>query len=412
MLGALAPSANAQFAAVGLPDPIHHFPSWVSDSNGIALELCANTALCLASPIEPNNAWSALTGFGVEAFYHNATAISGKHRLVLALEASYFPATPADGNQFLFARTRIRLDPVVSGASYQVVTPWNPQCGPITVTAPVAGGGGGGGGGGATTKLDDTTDQGGGAPFTAVLQQKVGANIGPFISWNTTPPNQLPPPGYIGNPGVTHTVTGAVCPANNVFSVVGPGINFSQPLFAVQGKIYNPALVPPALVLNRATYDRTGTATRVNVFAESPAVASLTLASVMGELAGPMTSNTIGDYYRQVNGSVVPPATVTVSATTPGALATPTVRSVPLTDAVVIDPAVYNIATQTLVVTAHSSDKVAPPVMTLRAGPQTVTMTATTPGDYTATVVGLLTPPPSIKVTSSKGGYDNELIKD
>jgi hypothetical protein len=208
---------------------------WIQDSNGLGLELCANTALCLASPVVAGNAWSSLTTFGVEAPYFNAQAAAGSNRLSIALTGSYAPAIPADGNQIVFGKVRVSLNPVVAGATYMVTHPWLSTCKPIPVTIPDG-----------ATSINSVLDiVSNGTPFDAI--KAPGTAIGPYISWDPAVA-PLPPPGYIGDPGVAHRVVGAVCPANNVFKVTGPlpetAVLINQPLFLIQGKIYNPAILP------------------------------------------------------------------------------------------------------------------------------------------------------------------------
>jgi hypothetical protein len=407
LLGALAPIANAQYAALGLPDPVNHFPSWVSDSNGVSLSMCLdNSGFCLLTPPDPTSPFSVTTGFGMEVFYNNATAKVGNGGntplLVLALEGTYFTSTPTDGQQNVFGRVRVRV-PGLAPGNYLVTHPWLPTCTPKVYNVPAGSQG-----------INATDDLGGGTPFTGLLAAT--NDIGPHIKWDPAVA-PLAPVGYLGNPGVTHTVVGGVCAANNTFKVTGPvpagggtgPLVLNQPLFAVSGKIFVQG--PPALVIDRATYDHTGATTRVNVFSSSAPTASLSLSSVLGEAAGNMTSDLAGNFYRQVSGAAVAPASVTVTATVPG-VAGSTVRTLPLTDEIVVDPAVYNVAGKSLVVTAHSSEKVTPPVLTATVGAQQIVMTSLGAGNYTATALNVVTPPVSVTVKSSRGGVDSELIAD
>jgi hypothetical protein len=403
-LGVFTTSANAQFAAVGLPDPVNHFPSYVSDVNGLNLTMCLTAAFCPPAGIIGGNAWSVLTGFGPEAFYNLASAKVGNGGnaplLVLALEAGYLPVNViADGNQNVFGRIRVR-SPVPGPGTYMVTHPWAPTCAPVPYVVPAG-----------SNTINQTDDYGGGAPFNAILA--AGSPIGPrFISWS--PGGAVAPAGFVGDPNVLHPIIGAVCPANNTFKITGPlpatTVVASQSNFSVSGKIYNAGGVAPPLVLNRATYDRTATATRVNVFGQSTPTATVALASVLGEAAGLMTTDGTGNYFRSVAGVGAPPASVSAAAIVGGLV---TARTLTLTDSIDVDPAVYNSVGQTVTVTARSSDKTSPgPVLTAKVGAQTAVMTALGLGNYTATFVGVVVPPTSVSVTSSNGGSDSEAIAD
>lgn len=404
---------QADLAAVGLPHPTNHFPTWISDTNNLALQLCLDgdgiTGICTFDPPDPTNPWSVTTGFGVEAFYNRATAritIPGSTRRIdygAATEVSYLSGIPKDGDQFVFGRVRFRVDTPGSG-TYRVFHPYLtfPGCTPESFTV---------GGGGRAINI--TRDVGGGAPFATVLTGEVG----PFLKWDPAIPPAAPI-GYIGDPQVTHAITGSKCNINFFRvegpNIGGPGINAVQTTaFNVQGKIFNAATTPAPLVIDRATYTRSGGTTRVNVFAQSSATATLTLSSVLGEPAGAMTSDGAGNFYRQVSGAAVPPASVTVTATSPTPGVPVTVQTLPLTDSVNVDPAVYTQGTQSLSITASSSDITAPPTLTAKVGARSLAMPPLdATGKSTLIVPAVVTPPTDVTVTSNKGGKDSEAIAD
>ena len=101
------------------------FPLWVADSTGVQLDLYAP----FGDPVIPDNQFSVDTGFGAEAFYYSAESLmdlasGGKALLVLAIEAAYGAEDPQNGDQFLFARVRIRIDAPSTG-TYTVYHPWS-----------------------------------------------------------------------------------------------------------------------------------------------------------------------------------------------------------------------------------------------------------------------------------------------
>ncbi|MDT5295065.1 MAG: hypothetical protein QOJ76_1945, partial [Acidobacteriota bacterium] len=100
---------------------------------------------------------------------------------------------------------------------------------------------GSGGGGGSTAEINTTEDIGcGNVPcdFRASLEGRVAR----FLKWDPAF-GPAAPTGYLGNPGVTHQITGS--PNNtNIFKVDGPnvggaGINSIQTnLFTLAGKLF------------------------------------------------------------------------------------------------------------------------------------------------------------------------------
>ena len=79
--------------------------------------------------------------------------------------------------------------------------------------------------------------------------QALQGRIGPFLTWN---PAQAPAPpaGFIGNPGVEHTVVGSPF-GTNFFRITGPGLGaggVQTNQFTVQGKLATGAQSTPDLV--------------------------------------------------------------------------------------------------------------------------------------------------------------------
>jgi hypothetical protein len=416
MLGLLSTSASAELAGIGLPDPINHFPSWIKDTNNVSLQLCldgdGDTGMCLYDAVDPAFPFSVTTGFGGEAFYSTADARlnmpNGRRAsLVQATEAAYLNGDPVDGDQMVFGRIRFRIDTPAAG-TYRVFHPYLkfPACQPEVFVVPAGG----------NRTINVTRDIGGGAPFNLIL----GANVevGPFLKWDPAIAPQAPL-GYLGNPNVNHAITGSKC-NTNFFRIEGPningaGVNFIQTnLFSVSGKIFDAANTPAAVVIDRATYARTAAgATTLNVFASSASIANLSLSTVLGLPAGPMISDLNGSFFAQRSAVAVPPATVTVTATTPNPAVPATVTTLPVADSIDVDPAVYTAAAQTLAVTARSSDLSSPaPTLTAKVGTRTQVMTRDLAGVYTTTFANVVAPLTAVTVTSSKGGIDSEAIRN
>jgi hypothetical protein len=230
-------------------------------------------------------------------------ASGGNVRLVLAKEAAFTSALPSVGNQITFERIRVRIDQLTPGATYTITHPFgvmtatadadggivinsalkatttastasastttratatrdgftpaaeptavepatvesaptDTKAEPDTTIAAKGPGSGGGGGGGSTAEINTTEDIGcGSAPcdFRVSLEGKLSR----FLRWDPAI-NPQAPAGYLGNPNVTHAITGS--PFNtNIFkvdgpNVGGPGINSIQTnLFTLAGKLF------------------------------------------------------------------------------------------------------------------------------------------------------------------------------
>lgn len=287
--------------AVGPIDPRVAYPLWYQDELGVKLQLCLDlSGNCITTPPVAGapSVTTANINFPDEAFYWYADSrinrtIGGNVRLVLAKEAAFTTPLPSIGNQITFDRIRVRIDNLTPGANYTITHPFgvmtataNADGGIVinsslkatttastaftstttsTTTAmttdgftPVAetttepttdggtviaakGSGSGSGGGTNSAEINTTEDIGcGSAPcdFRASLEGKISR----FLRWD---PAVAPaaPAGYLGNPNVTHAITGS--PFNtNIFkvdgpNVGGPGINSIQTnLFTLAGKLF------------------------------------------------------------------------------------------------------------------------------------------------------------------------------
>ena len=159
--------------------------------------------------------------------------------------------------------------------------------------------------------------------------------------------------------------------------------------------------------MTQATYTRdAGGKGQVDVFATSTPFASVTVDATAAFPAWPMTGDGTGKFFAHIPvASLNPvPATITVtaddSANNPANVAT-TTSLINLTDLVTITAANYTIVpvgSETLTVTAVSSDAFAPlPTLT---------------SSLTGGVLSLVTkaPPSTVTVTSSKGGSDSQKV--
>ena len=391
LLGLVAPVAQAQLAAQGPLHPDSGFPQWFQDTNGLALQLMkAPPADPFSISAEPviGNAFSELIGFGAEGFWWVADAridLGGGNEAILveAVEAAFLTEDPIDGDQLWFSRIRIRIDTTVAG-TYKVTYPYGTE---TFVNVPVG-----------KRAINVTAD----------LPPLTRSNIGPFLTWT---PDLATPAGYIGDPGIPHTVTGSPT-GNNFFRVEGPpGFGTHETnLFTVSGRIMDPAAVPTALVPARACYARSGPG-RIELFASSSPTATVSVTGGANLPATPiaLASDGAGNFFgvaELADATTLPPfVTFTAQDAVIGNAAYS--KDVPLTDCVKITKATYSVIDQTMIVQAASNDLVVPP-----------TLTAVGLGDLVAGVLvkpGVVAPPPTVTVTSSAGGsatIDVELMME
>ncbi len=227
------PAAHAELAEVGPVDPAHGFPTWYRDTEGLTLELCLSPlGLCLAETPDPTAPATVPDNFGGEAFWWAAEAALTSQNgasalLTLALEAAFANEEVIDGDQIGFGRLRIRIGNLKPGETYTVTTPFG-----VFEFADVPGGPRG---------INFTDDVGIIVPagdFSGAL----ASSIGPFLVWDPEDA-PAPPPGFIGNPAIEHTVIGSPL-GTNVFRIEGPDVGgpridvLETDLFSVMGKIF------------------------------------------------------------------------------------------------------------------------------------------------------------------------------
>src|SRR3954454_212779 len=235
MTALFSPSASAALSSVGPVAPVgpagneSNFPSFYTDSTGLALAPCLDgLPNCLTAAAD-------LTPPGGELFYFDASATVGPFSIANALEGAFFAAGP--NNEQTFMRTQI--DAAKGGLTPNGKYTINDPYGTLTCTAD----------GGGVIKANGCRTETAPSPlnFTAAL----GGRIGPFLTWDTYGlPTGAPPAGYIGDNVTPHKVTGSPVAYNKV-SVQGPGMTggctlpdgtnatdcAETDLFVVQGKV-------------------------------------------------------------------------------------------------------------------------------------------------------------------------------
>lgn len=464
--------SQAVLERVGPPDnspAIGGYPAWYQDTTGLALEFCNPMNLaeveggwCLLLPGDvPTVPEVFPTAFFDEHFWFAGDASmtpasGGKALLGVALEAA-FAADVVPGGQIAFTRVRLVLNPVPVTGNYRFIHPYGEK----TIRA-VAG-----------DKIFFTDDVGiNCAPgqFDCAMQGQVG----PFLLPSDAPGGaELPPvagpvPGklYIADPARVGPVTGSPLPAftdsagqlrnHNIFRIEGPAgsglgvdpgsgarVDFIETTdFALMGRVFAGPL-PGRVAVERASYERDATATKLDVFASAAgtsqgrlpaqqrpatvvpqlsfydAACGGTVDLVTGEVKPPylapaaatetqMIAMSPGLYWAQTTPAVLP-ATVCVKDLTARDVTgnvVPVYQPQRVSDQVTITAAEFNRVDSTLTVSAESSDKLTPPALTLAYG--------TYRGDMTggSIVVPNVTAPPSlVRVLSSGFGADDHLVR-
>jgi hypothetical protein len=278
----LAPAAMAQIRDVTNPlgrlgpintyDPVANptgngFPLWVEDSTGVQLDLVP----AFGDPPIPDNPFSVATGFGAEAFFYSAESLmnldnGGKALLVLAIEAAYGAEEPQNGDQFLFARVRIRIDAPSIG-TYTVYHPWSATPEVFTVATVD------------DRNINSTHDWGGFGPLCPEQLTCFAAGISGSPGFERILIDPKPwvflvasgfeeNPNAVGDGALPTTVSGGVANAfPNIFRIEGPdiggpGVNFIQTdQFTVFGHkfgggVIEPPAPPPAAETDIVTINR------------------------------------------------------------------------------------------------------------------------------------------------------------
>jgi hypothetical protein len=404
-LGAGEAFAQAQgLAAVGPTDPGNGFPQFYQDNAGQAVELCLDNVtpgdLCgiiaLGGLPNPTAPIVFPTNFPGESFFWNTSAriqpVGGNRNfradVIMALEATFGNAagTVVPGQQITFARFRFKVTGgLVPGATYTLTYPFGVK----TFVAS------------STGTINFTEDQGCGlvppaCNFSSVLPT---TNAGPFLAWDAGAPA-----GFLGNPAVTHTITGSPFGTNFVRIdgplVGGRGVNTLQTnLFTVTGKVFN-GVLNTLVTIDRTSFARTAAGSEVDLFVHADANATIT-ASAAGVPTTTLSGDPlVGRFDAAVNLAPGTPLPAFIRYTATSAGNDPTVIDSPLVDEVTITAATYSVSSHVLTVNAVSSDQLGAPTLTASGNPLEPLGTLT----GGVLVKPLAAPPFQVTVTSSAGG--------
>lgn len=403
-----------------------YFPHWYQDRNDLSLELCQSKALsptggylCTLIPeagvyddtqpmVFPDNWPSELFWFLAETTIPAGTVNGYTLDVYVAgIEAAFAGGPPKENDQQAFARIRIRASvPNNRTGVYTITHPYGVET--INVTQ------------GGRRAINITKDVGIAAPgdFTGAMTGQVG----PFLrstSGNVTAIN--PETGeteiFIGDPNVPGPVTPIINPVTgqpvDYVEISGPAGTMRTTQFSVSGKILDSRPATPVEV-ERSTYSRTGTGSRISVFAKANLDSNVcyreTLEMVPGTPPSPCLINlrTDGRGYFFANNPFPQtlPRFVVVTALDPNGVTRPTAVSSPLIDVVKISTAQYFRDTRTLTIEATSSDEVVIPDLAA-AGFGKLNKLGTL---QRLTVTGLAQPPAQVTVKSAAGGADSEPV--
>ena len=326
-----AVSAQAVLQRVGPTDPANGFPQWYQDTTGVSTEFC--------SPLNDSElagGWCVLfTGdtvapevfpapFADEHFYYAGDAIDRRAPnpfnpgatfiafLRLGLEGAFLNGPVVPGDQMVFARLRIKINPVPVDGDYTVYTPAGKFVFPGLLTSDPRG-------------LFFTNDVGLTAgvftdalsgdlgPFLIPSAAPGGAEMAPLTAANPTPdtdpahfggafaPTAYPLTGksYLGDPARVGPVTGGSCVVDgtncaldaatgkpawvtssglrdpNIFRIevvpagsATPVVLFETFDFSVRGRLFTNT-IPGRVTVDRASYARNAAGLKVDVFANA-----------------------------------------------------------------------------------------------------------------------------------------------
>ena len=420
ILGTEISASGATPVSTGPLNPVDGFPEYVTDSTGISVQRCTDPGLCFFDPIVPTDPFSLQIGTGSEAFYWSADAVvtdtvgNKVLSLGLAAETAFLENGPngelINGSQFPFLRMRFVMGVPVNG-TYTVKHPYGTDIFTVA-TFPRATG---------FRDVFSTIDRG-----FAPNEQGVQGPVGPFLK------SVSAPFGYMGDAGAaSDLVTGSPCgpveaPWNYVevtgVDTQGNTVQFGNgetvlrtDKFTIQGKLYDGQVQTP-LTPTRLSYSRSATGpAQIDTFANSTNTATVTATdgptnpADSATIGAPMTlDRSASNLTDAVNSLSIPMATesaaklpsiVQVSASDATAIVPtdPTTLNLHLLDFVDIAKADYDPATDTLSVSATSSDKRLSPTLTLR---DFGNFAAGTPVKLVTTIA----PPAEVHVDSAAGG--------
>ena len=360
---------------VGPINTFNGFPIWYKDGNDLRLQLNIDTTdpysgISIADLPNPLLPVSFPDNYPGEAFYLQAeaemtTGAGERARLVLALEATFVNDAPRVAEQIVFGRVRIRVDGLRPNEQYTVTHPYGIDTFMVELDRDGVG------------EINFTEDIGGfnGEDFELALNSRVF----PFLQWDpSVAPNA--PVGYIGDPNVLHPVTGSLLvdrfgQSQNYFRIEGPGIGIGSPdrsttpginadncietnNFTLLGKISTISGVD----VTRATYTQSESLNGViDVFSTSDDSAQNI--EVTGTGIDPtLLQGEQGKYFSRVQFTGEnPPNSITVTNITDIPESRKEVEPVDF----IIATADYDTDTNTLSITAKSSDLIRIPILTV-----------------------------------------------
>jgi len=423
--------SSAAWAALSDVDPGPYtfatggYPMWYKDANNLSLELCQSRATSTRAPGAPGAPAYMCTLLPEPGVYDDALPLvfpdnwppemfwflaeteipqvgNSGYELevyVAGLEAAFAAENPVDGDQQSFARIRIRASVPRTG-TYTITHPYGVE----TVNVTTAG----------RRAINITRDIGIGAPgnFTGALN----GNLGPWLRGAGGPYTEVNPDTgasetFVGDPNITEAVIGS--PFNtNFVRIEGPAGAIQTNVFTVSGKVLDQRAQTP-VTLERATYSRNGTGTRVEVFAKAPNDASVCMRNGLALVGTPpspcqfsLLSDNNGLFFSQQLSQVAPPPVVVVTASTTAGGTRPTALSSKLSDVVKVNTARYDWANKRLVIEARSSDEVVIPDLVAQGYGRLSKSGAV----QSLTVNDLAQPPATVTIKSAHGGSDVEPV--
>jgi hypothetical protein len=309
---------------------------------------------------------------------------SGGLGYVAALEATFANEAVQEGDQVVFGRVRFDLD-LPSGGTYKVTHPYGVDT--FNVSEAEADG---------FRYVEDITP----APGNFALAMK--SRINPFLIREGGIITDANGNKYVGDPAEETRVTGSPFDTNyfkveqlnadGTTTVIG-----ETDLFGLMGKVSTNSGVNAG----KAIINESAAGKFLDVFASSDSgdvitvegagFEKTTLQSEAGRYSAriPLTGTDTPTTVKVTNESDVPVASKTIT----------------VTDEVVVSGAVYDTGTDMLTVTASSTDKIEPPVLTLDGLTATDGSAITVGADGTAQI-SLQAAPVNVKVTSTAGGAD------
>jgi hypothetical protein len=405
-----------------------NFAAWYQDSHGRTLDLCLTKAVSSRAPVVPGTpAYMCLLNpnpgifddtqpivfpgnFPDEAFWFtgDGSIVDAARGIdltyVSAVEAAFAAEDPVEGDQVSFGRIRIRVDVPTAGI-YTITHPYG-----VDIFDVPAGG---------RRAINMTRDIGIGSPKT--YDGALKSDIGPFLRSLNGPYTETNPATgaaeqFVGDPNLEEAFTGS--PFNtNYIRIEGPnGLDLRTTVMAISGKLSTVAR-PTPLIAERSTYSRKAGASapvaQQDVFVMAPPPPATVKLDSNSPVLNLTEADTTGHWYAQSSTNPTLPANLVVTADNHLAIptSTPTSRSLPLTDLVVISQAQYSLNSGLLTIVATTSDETSPPVLTATSGTGAAIGSLSGNGAEKSLSTGISPiPPAKVRVTSSNGGSDTEEV--